>query len=198
MDFNWLDLTIGGIVLVSFLAALRNGMTREIVRLVALAAGIVGAMWFYERVAIELTPYLASAALAKFAAFVMILVGCVMAGGLIAWCFDKIWGATGLRWFDRLLGGGFGLVRGLAVSMAIVLGLIAFVPIAGAERAVAESRLAPLVLHGAQAAAWLAPADLRTAYSKNFEKVREVWSTPPARGVRESQAAVKTSPTTAP
>ncbi len=196
MGFNWLDLLIGGILLVSFIAALRNGVTREVVRLIALAAGIIGAMWFHERGAAELAPYLASEALAKFVAFVLILVGCVAAGGFIAWFLDKVWGATGLRWFDRLLGGAFGLVRGLAVAMAIVLGLIAFVPIAGAERAVAQSQLAPLVLHGARAAALLAPADLRLAYAENFEKVREVWST---RTVslpqREAQAAVKASPT---
>ena len=56
MDFNWLDLLIGGILLVSFVAALRNGVTREIVRIVALLAGIVGAMWFYERGALSLRP----------------------------------------------------------------------------------------------------------------------------------------------
>ena len=81
--------------------------------------------------------------------------------------------------------------------MAIVLGLAVLVGIAGAERAVAQSRLAPWVLHGARAAALLAPADLRLAYAENFERVREVWSAPPERPAREAQAAAKASHTRA-
>ena len=104
-------------------------------------------------------------------------------------------GRDGVALVDRLLGGAFGLIRGLAVAMAIVLGLIAFVPVAGVEAAVARSQLAPLVLHAARAASLLAPAELRLAYAENFEKVREVWSTQPEPPAREGRAAVKASPT---
>lgn len=194
MGFNWLDLMIGGILLVSFIAALRNGVTREVVRIVALLAGVFGAMWFHGSLAVPLAAYISSEPLAKFAAFLLILVGCILAGGLLAWTLDKIWGVAGLRWFDRLLGGGFGLIRGLAVSTAIVLGIIAFVPIAGAETAVAQSRLAPIVLHGARAAAWLAPAELRDSYTENFQKVRDAWSLPEAKPVRERDEPEKASP----
>ncbi len=172
---NWLDIVIAAILLFSGVAALRNGITREIIRLVALAVGVIGSLWFYDQLAVELT-FIDSTALAKFVAFLSILVGCVVLGTLIAWILDKFWGATGLRWFDRLLGGGFGLVRGWIAATVMLLGLVAFVPIKGVERAVAESNLAPMVLHGARAATYLAPATLRRAYSDNFEKVRETWS----------------------
>ncbi|MDA1234170.1 MAG: hypothetical protein O3A53_05165, partial [Acidobacteria bacterium] len=78
---------------------------------------------------------------------------------------------------------GFGLVRGWIAATVMLMGLVAFVPIAGVDRAVAESNLAPLVLHGARAASYVAPAALRQAYSDNFEKVRDVWSVRPQGAV---------------
>jgi membrane protein required for colicin V production len=192
---NWLDIVIGAILLVSGIAALRNGLTREIIRIAALAIGVLGALWFYDRLALELT-FMANPALAKFSAFLGILFGCVFAGAILAWVLDKFWGATGLRWFDRLLGGGFGLVRGWIAATVLLLGLVAFVPIAGVDHAVAESNLAPIVLSGARIATYLAPTALRQAYSDNFEKVRQAWSLRPQSDARDPVAASsKPSPT---
>ena len=184
---NWLDIVLGAVLLFSGIAALRNGLTREIVRLVALAAGVMGALWFYDTLALELS-FITNPALAKFSAFLGILFGCMLAGAVLAWILDRFWGATGLRWFDRLLGGGFGLARGWIAATVLLLGLVAFVPIAGVDRAVAESNLAPLVLHGARAASYVAPAALRQAYSDNFEKVRQAWSLRPQTTVRDEAA----------
>lgn len=192
---NWIDFVIGAILLFSGLAALRNGITREIIRLTALSIGVVASFWFYDRLAVELT-FIDSPALAKFVAFLIILIGCVLIGAILAWTIDKFWGVAGLRWFDRLLGGGFGLIRGWIAATALLLGLVAFVPIDGVARAVAESNLAPFVLHGAQAATFLAPPTLRQAYSNNIEKVREVWIRRVERpsGVPIADSALKPRP----
>ncbi len=176
MGVNWLDILIGGILFVSVLAALRNGVTKEIVRIAALLLGVVGGMWFYDQLALELTGYISSMQLANFVAFAAIVVGCLIAGGLIAWALDKIYGFAGVRWFDRFLGAGFGFLRGLVVATMLVLGVVAFAPVADAERAVADSRLAPWVLHGARAASLVAPAELRQAYDSGFERVRDIWT----------------------
>ena len=176
MYVNWLDLLIGGILLLSLIGAVRNGVTKEVVRIVALLFGIVGGMWFYQRAALEIMPYIANEQLARFVAFVSIVVGCLIGGGLLSWVLVKLWGLAGLRWFDRLLGAGFGLVRGLVIATAVVLGVVAFSPVAGTAETVGNSRLAPLVLHGARAAAFLAPAELKTAYNQGFERVRATWT----------------------
>lgn len=185
MDVNWLDIAIGGILLASLIAALRNGVTKEILRIVALLCGVVGGMWFYERLAAPLTPTIGNAQVANFVAFGAIVVGCLITGGLIAWTLDKVYGFAGVRWFDRFLGAGFGLVRGLVIATALVLGVVAFAPVAGAERTVADSALAPLVLHGARAASLVAPEQLREAYDSGFERVREVWTGGKLLGSRE-------------
>ena len=176
MEVNWLDLAIGGILLTSLIAALRNGVTKEIVRIVALLVGVIGGMWFYERLALELAPYIPNSAAANFAAFAAIVVGCLMLGAVLAWILDKVWGFAGLRWFDRLLGAGFGFVRGMLIATALVLGIVAFAPVAGAERTVASSTLAAWVLHGASAVSFAAPSELRQAYDSGFERVRDAWT----------------------
>jgi membrane protein required for colicin V production len=179
---NWLDLAIGGIILFSALAALFNGATREIVRIVALVFGLAAAMWGYERPAVEFARYIGDPRAANFLGFASIVVAALALGSLVAWVLVKLWGAVGLRWFDRLLGGAFGMVRGLVAATALVLAVVAFAPVAGSEQAVADSRLAPWVLHGARAAAVAAPAPLRQAYDAGFERVREAWSGVPLTG----------------
>lgn len=189
---NWLDIVIAAILLFSGLAALRNGITREVIRLAALAIGVLGALWFHDQLAPMLT-FIDTPALAKFVAFGGILVGCVVLGTVVAWMLDKFWGATGLRWFDRLLGGGFGVVRGWAVATVMLLGVVAFVPIAGVERTVASSTLAPMLLHSARAASYLAPISVRQAFSENFEKVRQTWSSPAIGRAANSHIAIPAS-----
>ncbi len=173
---NWLDIAIGGVLILSLIGAIRNGLTREVVRLLAIVAGIVGGMWWYEEVAAYYRPYVDSEQLAGFAGFGTILLGTLLAGMLIAWVLVKMVGWVGLRWFDRLLGGAFGLLRGMLMAAALVLAVVAFTPIAGSPETVADSKLAPWVLHGARTAVAVAPSKLQRAYSEGLQRVRAVWA----------------------
>ena len=113
---------------------------------------------------------------ASFAAFGVIVVGSLIAGGAIAWLLAKVLHWSGLRWFDRVLGGAFGLMRGLIMATAIVLAVVAFAPTTGSSETVAQSRIAPLVLHSARWTAALAPPDLRTSFYSGFDRVRNTWT----------------------
>jgi membrane protein required for colicin V production len=175
MSINWLDVLLGGILLLSCLGAIRNGLTKEIVRLVALVVGIIGGMWFYPDVAIYMQPYLTDESISSFAGFLAILLGSLVAGMIVAWVLVKLLGWVGLRWFDRLLGGAFGLVRGVLVCAALVLALLAFAPLTRSTEVVAESRIAPWVLHVAQVTSFAAPAELRHSYDESFARVKAAW-----------------------
>ena len=134
----WLDIVIGAILLSSLIGAIYNGLSREFVRLVALFGGIIAAMWWYQDVSDRLRAWIDDPRLAYFVAFCLILVGFIVAGALIGRLLAKLLGWAGLRWFDRLLGGAFGLVRGLVLSAAVVLGVIAFSPGMNSDQAVAN------------------------------------------------------------
>lgn len=198
MSFNWLDVLLGAILLISFVGAVRNGLTKEIIRLIALVVGIVGGMWWYSNAAAYLQPVLADESISSFAGFLAILFGSLFAGMILAWVLAKILGWVGLRWFDRLLGGAFGLVRGLLVCAALVLALLAFTPLTRSTEVVAESKIAPWVLHAAQATSFVAPGNLRQAFDENFARVKAVWVSrlsKPVRAVTEaSPGAPKETP----
>jgi membrane protein required for colicin V production len=199
MSFNWLDVLLGVVLLVSFAGAVRNGLTKEIIRLIALVVGIVGGLWWYRDVGAYFQPFLADRNISSFAGFLAILFGSLTAGIIIAWVLVKFLGWVGLRWFDRLLGGAFGLVRGLLVCAALVLALLAFTPLARSTEVVAESGIAPWVLHAAQAASLTAPGKVRQAFDENFARVKAVWvsqlARPLAQPVTEaSPSAPKQSP----
>ena len=199
MPFNWLDVLLGAVLLVSLIGAVRNGLTKEIVRMIALVAGIVGGLWWYREAAAYLQPFLADENIASFAGFLVILFGSLIAGMILAWALVKILGWVGLRWFDRLLGGAFGLVRGLLVCAALVLALLAFTPLGRSTEVIADSKIAPWVLHAAQATSLAAPGNVRQSFDKNFARVKAVWnsqlSRPAALPVTEaSPGAPKESP----
>ncbi len=173
---NWLDIVIGGVLLVSFVGAFWNGLSREVVRLLALFMGIVGGLWWYDELAVRWQPTIGNERVAAFAAFTAIVLGSLLAGVLLAWALAKILHWTGLRWFDRLLGGAFGLLRGLAICVALVLAIVAFHPITDSTSIVAESRLAPVFFHGARVVAAVAPAKLKGQFTEGFRQVRGVWT----------------------
>ena len=172
---NWLDIVIAIVLLVSLFTAFRNGLSREVVRLLTLIVGVVAGMWWYGRLAGYYEPYIPSRQLAEFAAFMTFLVVSLIAGGVAGWGLAKLLGWTGLRWFDRLLGAAFGAVRGLLISAIVVMAIVAFEPVSRSDETVAASRLAPWVLYGAQAAAGLAPENLRNEFAAGFERVRSAW-----------------------
>jgi membrane protein required for colicin V production len=191
MSLNWLDILLGGILLLSCITAIRNGLTKEVIRLVALVGGVVAGMWWYRDVGVHLQPYVVDEGIASFAGFLTILLGSLVAGMVVAWVLVKLLGWVGLRWFDRLLGGAFGLVRGMLVCAALVLGLLAFAPLTGSTEVVAESRIAPGVLHVTQVASLAAPAELRKAYDESFARVQAAWVSRLAEPSREPQSGAE-------
>ena len=172
---NWLDVVLGLILSLSFIAAAWNGLSREFVRLLALGGGMVAGMWWYGDLAVHLRPYIANDELASCATFLSIVAASLLVGAGVARVLAKLLHWTGLRWFDRLLGAAFGLVRGLLIATAVVLAVVAFPPTAGSADTIAGSRLAPWVLHGASAATSMAPRDLRVRFDTGFERVRLAW-----------------------
>ena len=193
---NWLDILLAVILLSSFAGAFWNGISREVIRIIALLGGIFGGMWWYADLTPHITPYVGDESVAAFAAFGVIVVGSLLVGGVIAWLLAKILHWSGLRWFDRVLGGAFGLTRGLILATAVVLAVVAFAPTTGSSETVAQSRIAPLVLHSARWTAALAPQELRTSFFSGFDRVRNAWtvSDEPPETTPASDVLVKSSP----
>ncbi|MFM9880920.1 MAG: CvpA family protein [Burkholderiaceae bacterium] len=108
-------------LLLSFGLGLWRGMVYEVLSLLAWAAAFFAAQWFADDAAI-LLPLAGFPQPARYAAgFAAVFVAAVFTGGLLAWLVKHLVAAIGLRPVDRLLGGIFGLLRGLVLLLAVAI-----------------------------------------------------------------------------
>jgi len=180
---NWLDYIIAAIVLASFLTAILKGLTRELVTLAAVIAGILGALWWYPDLARHFDPYTSSTSVSGFVAFAVIFLIFLVAGALISKILATLVKASGLRGADRLLGGAFGFLRGILIAAVLVLAIVAFTPGKRPIESVAESRFAPVVLQCARGIVALAPRRLKDGFQTGLDRVRKVWRESPGNTV---------------
>jgi len=172
-----LDWLILGILLLSVLTAVAQGFFFELFSLAGAVIGYLLAAWAYPRAAAWFLPYVATPWIADVAGFLTIFFAVVLlagfAGRMARWMFEE----AGLRWFDRLLGGAFGLARGAIVAVVLVLGMAALSP--GAQM-LEGSALAPYLLVIGRAAIWLAPSSLRQGFERGLDALRHIQRKPDA------------------
>jgi membrane protein required for colicin V production len=163
---NWADVAIVAVVLLSAAAAAAQGFLYELFSLAGVIAGYLLAVWGYRAVAPWYAPYVSTPWVANIAGFLTIFVIIVLLAGIIGriarWTMKEV----GLRWFDRVLGGAFGLVRGVLVAMVFALALASFAP---GSPTLANSRVAPYLLVMARAAVWLAPSQVRMQFRAGMD-----------------------------
>jgi membrane protein required for colicin V production len=118
---NWADWAIVAILVISVIVGLWRGLVREAVSLAVWIAAIALAIMHGGRVALMYGDWveLPSARIALGYATVFLLV--LIVGGLVGWLIARIVQGTGLGGTDRVLGLGFGLLRGGLVVAALVL-----------------------------------------------------------------------------
>jgi len=109
-SFDWFLVVV---VAVSTLLAFRRGIIRVLFSLGGLIAGIVLAGWNYMRLAEWLHRWIVSVPAAEILGFLAIVVGVMLAASVLATIVRRTARAVGLGFVDRLLGAGFGLVRGV-------------------------------------------------------------------------------------
>lgn len=120
-----LDLIFLGVLLISFLLGAWRGLMYELLSAVSWIVAFVLAQWFAPDVAQKLPMAGSGEAVRYAAAFALVFILSVFAGGLLAKLVQKLFAAVGLQPADRALGAAFGLVRGLVLLLAasVVVGM---------------------------------------------------------------------------
>ena len=113
-----LDWIMLGWLLLSVVLGLWRGLLYEVLSLLSWVAAFVLAQMFAGTVSMQLT--ISAPEQFRYAvAFVLVFVVAVFAGGLLAWLGQKLMKSSALSPTDRVLGGVFGLMRGVVVLLAL-------------------------------------------------------------------------------
>jgi membrane protein required for colicin V production len=183
---NWLDIVLLILVGGSVAASLSKGLTREVLGLTSSILALLLGIWFYGTAGAFLLPYVSSKSIANFCGFLIVFCGVLMLGTLAAWAVGRLLKATGLSFFDRILGAAFGAVRGLLLAIALVMAIMAFArDPKSPPRSVVRSRFAPYVVKAADVCVAIAPYELKDGFRKTYEQVRSVWHNALKKGIRD-------------
>lgn len=171
MGFSALDWLILFVVVLNVLGAIGQGFFYELFSFAGVIVGYLVAAWQYPRVAAFYAHYVNSEWAAEIAGFLtlffVIVVLAGVAGKTARWAVQEV----GLRWFDRLLGGLFGLLKGVVICTVVVISLAAFGP---ASSWVRDSRIAPFMLVTGRTLIWAAPVDLRQRFRDGWNLMKTV------------------------
>ncbi len=172
---NLLDLLLVVIVGVSIATGFLAGFARVGVGFIALVSGLVFGFWYYNVPAAWIRDHWtmsvnASNMLGFFVVFLMF----VSAGAMIAKLLSKLFKWTGLTWLDRLLGGAFGLVRGVLMAVICVAAIMAFTP-RPLPTWMVGSEVLPYVLDASNLCSKLAPEAVKEAFRDSTFEIRKLW-----------------------
>jgi membrane protein required for colicin V production len=174
---NWLDYFLLAILLVSVAMSARKGFSREIIGLAAALFALVLGMWFYGLAGSWLIPYVSSPRVANLIGFLLVVFAVLLVGWMIGWIVSRFLRTVGLSFFDRLLGAGFGLVRGLLIAITLLTAYMAFGPEVDSKNvsaSVLHSRIAPYVLDASHLFVSLAPMELKAGFQKQYAQVKSL------------------------
>ena len=168
--WNWLDWVLVIIIVLSVVTAIRKGFVAELISLASAIAALIIAALNYERLAPLLSGFTRSHGVALGVSFILIFFAVMVTGALIAVIAGKLIRKVQLQWFDRFLGGIFGLARGLLVDCVLLLVMMTF---AIQQAAMEKSVLAPYFITGSRVIALAMPGNMRNGFLTGFEAFKK-------------------------
>jgi len=155
----WPDYAIVATVVISILIGFLRGFIKEVLSLVIWALAFLVAYQYGGEVAGMMEDHVSLPSARAAMGFAGLFVSVLLIGGLLSYLIGRLVESTGLSGTDRMLGGVFGVARGLAIVVAVLL-VAGFTPIPADpwwRESVLIHRLNPLV----QWAAEFLPATIR-------------------------------------
>lgn len=161
---------VGGSVVSGFMA----GFARAGIGFLASITGVLFGFWFYGIPAAWIHTFVSSVAFSNLAGFLVVFFACAVAGTLIGRLLSKLFKWTGLSWLDRIMGAGFGLVRGCLAAIALVAVLLAFTP-RPVPAWMTGSAVMPYAIDASDVISSLAPRALKEPVRQTVAEIRKAW-----------------------
>ncbi len=184
LALNWLDISLIAVILWSALSGLRAGLARVVVGLIATFTGLLAGFWCYRLLAAKLLPWVKTEMIANILGFLLILSGTLILGALVGSLLSRLFKWIGLSWFNHLLGGLAGILRGALIISAMLGFFVAFSP-APTPLVLEKSQVVPYV---SRLSGWLvdlAPRELKDAFTQQIQNLRQIWSKPARKNETE-------------
>ena len=152
----WVDYVFLGIILVSVLMGALRGFIREALSLATWVFAFVAALRYGPEFAERFKSAIDSVPIRTVVGYAVPFFGVLLVGGLLIWVVSWAVRGAGLAPVDRMLGSGFGLLRGGFIVVALVI--LAGAPAVGREPWWRESMLVPQIQPVANDVQGLIPA----------------------------------------
>lgn len=121
MQLHWVDLVIVGIIALSVLTGLIRGFVKELIALLVWILAIWIAFNYSQSLDPWLQKYIQDKTARTVTGFILILVATLIAGGIVNALLSFILKKSGLSGTDRILGMGFGFIRGVFIVALIMV-----------------------------------------------------------------------------
>jgi membrane protein required for colicin V production len=119
------DIIFGIFSLILVILGIKRGFIEEIMRLVAIIAGFIGALIFYRQFIPKIAFLHLPSEMAAAASFIIILLGVMIGVTIIGKLLKKVISLTMMGWADRLCGGCFGLLKAFFLGWIFVIAVMA-------------------------------------------------------------------------
>ena len=179
---NLFDVALLVVACLLVLIGVIKGLVRILIGIAALVAAFALAAKYHQPLAQRLQWIDLPDEPLMLSTYVLIFIGVMLAGGLVAWLLRKVLKAAMLSWADRLAGAALGLVATMLVAALLVLPIVAYSPYS--DSLLRRSVLAPYVAAVADLASPLVPDDLSLLYHQRMDELRRMWQ---ERWFEESQ-----------
>ncbi|MBN2200230.1 MAG: CvpA family protein [Candidatus Aminicenantes bacterium] len=167
---TWIDILFLVITAAALIFGLVRGLIREIVGILAVLAGFFLAAHYYPNISRLLSGVIRGGPVRDFLAFGAVFVVIVAAGGLLSRFISRRMAGLS-RFFNHLLGGALGFLKGAFLCGVIVL---AFAVFPADTEFLRESNLAPVALRVTRGLVQLAPAELKKRFMDSYQRMIEI------------------------
>lgn len=128
-NIQWIDWAMLAVVSISTLISLKRGFVKEALSLAVWVFAVILTLVFYQNMAVMLRPYIENHSVGTGIAIVLLLIICLVIGGLFNFITIRLVAMAGLTPSDRLLGMIFGFLRGIVIVVMLLMAGKNFFPL---------------------------------------------------------------------
>lgn len=171
---HWLDITLLIVLALGALLGARSGLVWQVARLVTFGVAFYVSIYYHGQAADLLRTYVSETSPFVLSAlsYVVTFLGVYFVLYLVTLALQRALRATKLKTLDRVLGAGFGLLK-VTLLVGAVLLLVALYSTPQTDAAMADSKIAPVLLEGMRAVVVAVPQDYKDQLNSSLERIRK-------------------------